>query len=92
MTFNTYYPDDQLATVEVDPSPVMSATAPLVESYSYDIIGQQTGFEDFDGRVQSSSYDGAGRVTQSTSSYQSTPTITTTDGYDPDGNFIEARY
>jgi len=94
IAYDTYDAADRLIGVEIAPTPLTksgSTTHARYESYGYDGAGNTTSFVDADGRTTIAQYDGADRIVQgvSTSSDVSgTTVITTTKGYDPDGNSV----
>ncbi len=87
-TVDTYDLADQLVTSETDGAPVLSATHQNQTTYRYDAAGNQVETVDPDGRDTTTSYDGDNRVAQSVA-VTSTGTLTTTLGYDPDGNTLQ---
>ncbi len=90
-TVNTYDLADQLVTSESDGTPVQTATHQTQSVYKYDLAGNGIETIDPDGRDTVTSYDGDGRTTQSvatTPGVTGTTTLTTTLGYDPDGNTL----
>ncbi len=93
VTYNTYDLADQLTTVEIDPAAVGKGGGGQLkyESYSYDRAGNATTRTDADNRSHTSTLDGDDQTTQSTDT-TSAPgglsVITTTLGYDPDGNTV----
>jgi len=87
-TVDTYDLADDLVTVETDGAPVLSATHQDQTTYRYDAAGNQVETIDPDGRDTTISYDGDNRVAQSVA-VTSTGTLTTTLGYDPDGNTLQ---
>jgi len=92
VTYNTYDLVDQLLGVEIDPATVNGATGNTYESYSYDNAGNVTESFDADKRDHKATLiDGDNRVLQSvdtTYGVTGTTTITTTQGFDPDGNAL----
>ncbi len=92
VVYNVYDAADRLTTVEIDPAPLtkgQAATHPSYEAYGYDAAGNQTVAQDADNRATTTQYDGDNRATQSVAASTAptgTTTITTTMGYDPDGN------
>jgi len=83
-----------LTNVEIDPgllTKAQAATHPSYEAYGYDAVGNQTVAVDADNRLTTSQYDGDNRAVQSVAASTAptgTTTITTTTGYDPDGNSV----
>jgi len=92
VTYNTYDLADQLLGVEIDPAAVSSATGATYTSDSYDNAGNLTESFDADKRDHKATViDGDSRVLQrvdTTYGVTGTTTITTTQGFDPDGNAL----
>jgi len=92
VTYNTYDLVDQLLGVEIDPAVVTSATGNTYTSDSYDHAGNVSESFDADKRDHKATLiDGDNRVLQSvdtTYGVTGTTTITTTQGFDPDGNAL----
>src|SRR5579883_615619 len=85
-----YDPADQLSATTLFPGLLLnpvSAGAPRFLSYAYDAAGNQYRQTDADGRVQARSVDGDNRTTQ-TMVVPVTTILTTTQGFDPDGNTL----
>ena len=90
-TVDTYDLADQLVTSETDSAPVQSATHQQQTTYRYDAAGNTVETVDPDGRDAVTSYDGANRSiaeVSTTPGVTGTTTMTTTLGYDPDGNTL----
>ncbi len=69
----------------------MAATHPSYEAYGYDAAGNQTVAVDADNRMATTQYDGDNRMVQSVAASAAptgTTTITTTTGYNPNGNSV----
>jgi len=94
VVYNAYDAADRLTNVEIDPAlltKAQAATHPSYEAYGYDAAGNQTVAVDADNRLTTSQYDGDNRAVQSVAASTAptgTTTITTTTGYDPDGNTL----
>jgi len=94
VVYNEYDAADRLTNVEIDPgllTKAQAATHPSYEAYGYDAAGNQTVSVDADNRVTTNQYDGDNRAVQSVAASTAptgTTTITTTTGYDPDGNSV----
>jgi len=94
--YDIYNQADHLTNVEIDAALIMksgAATHPKYESYGYDAAGNVTTFTDSDGRIATTQYDGDGRIAQgvsTTSGASGMTVITTSVGYDPNGNTINA--
>jgi YD repeat-containing protein len=71
----------------VDPQTVLAATHQTQSTVGYDAAGNQTRATDYGGDTTTTNYDGDNRVVQSVA-VSSTSTITSTPGYDPDGNTL----
>src|SRR5581483_11275763 len=71
----------------VFPSQASSASGPTFENYDYDAAGDLVLTTDADGRTLQTFYDGDTRVVQ-TLAIAAATTITTTTGYDLDGNTV----
>ncbi len=87
-TMDTYDLADQRVTSETDGAPVLSATHQDQTTYRYDSAGNAVEIVDPDGRDTTTSYDGDNRVARSVA-VTSTGTLTTSVGYDPDGNTLQ---
>jgi len=91
-TYNTYDLVDQLLGVEIDPAAVTGATGNTYTSDSYDHAGNVVESFDADKRDHKATLiDGDNRVLQrvdTTYGVTGTTTITTTQGFDPDGNAL----
>jgi len=87
-TMDTYDLADQRVTSETDGAPVLSATHQDQTTYRYDAAGNAVEIVDPDGRDTTTSYDGDNRVARSVA-VTSTGTLTTSVGYDPDGNTLQ---
>jgi len=94
--YDIYNQADHLTNVEIDAALIMksgAATHPKYESYGYDAAGNVTTFTDSDGRIATTQYDGDGRIAQgvsTTSGASGMTVITTSVGYAPNGNTINA--
>jgi len=92
VTYNTYDLVAQLLGVEIDPAAVNSATGTTYASDSYDHAGNVSESFDADKRDHKATViDGDNRVLQSvdtTYGVTGTTTLTTTQGFDPDGNAL----
>jgi RHS repeat-associated protein len=96
VVYNEYDAADRLTNVEIDPGPTpltkaQAATHPSYKAFSYDAAGNQVQYTDADNRTTTTQYDGASRVVQNVAVSvppAGTTTITTTMGYDPDGNVV----
>jgi len=96
VVYNVYDAADRLTTVEIDPGPApltkgQAAMHPRYEAYGYDRAGNQTVSVDADNRTDTTQYDGDNRAVQDVAASAAptgTTTITTTLGYDPDGNTL----
>ncbi len=92
VTYRTYDYADQPRAVTVYPSgalaPVTNAPPAASQTFSLDPAGHLTDQLDFNQRDHAYTLDGAGRTTQRVDSYsgQTLTAITTTVGYDPNGN------
>jgi len=92
VTYRTYDYADQPRAVTVYPSgalaPVTNAPPAASQTFALDPAGHLTDQLDFTQRDHSYTLDGAGRTTQRVDSYsgQTLTAITTTVGYDPNGN------
>jgi len=87
-TVNTYDLADDLVTSETDGAPVLTATHQDQTTYRYDAAGNQVETRAPDGRDTTTTYDADNRVLQSVG-ITGTSTLTTTLGYDPDGNTLQ---
>ena len=97
VVYTVYDAADQLRQVEIDPgaggplTKQQAATHAAYEAYAYDQAGNQTFAQDADTRATTTQYDGDNRAVQSVAASTAptgTTTITTTLGYDPDGNTL----
>jgi len=94
VVYNLYDAADRVTNVEIDPAPLtkaQAATHPSYEAYGYDAAGNQTVSVDADNRMATTQYDGDNRMVQSVAMSApptGTTTITTTMGYDPNGNSV----
>lgn len=96
VVYNLYDAADRLTNVEIDPGPTaltkaQATTHPSYKAYSYDAAGNQVQYTDADNRTTTTQYDGASRAVQSVAVSvppAGTTTITTTLGYDPNGNVV----
>jgi len=98
VTDNTYYPTDDLYTVQVYPAPVGKGGTPglpLVDTYTYDAAGNQITHLDPDNRTDTTTPDAANRTVLDVATVPgpggtaATGTvITTTNTFDPDGNTV----
>jgi len=94
VVYDEYDAADRLTNVEIDPgllTKAQAATHPSYEAYGYDAAGNQTVSVDADNRVATTQYDGDNRAVQDVAASAAptgTTTITTTTGYDPDGNTL----
>jgi len=92
VTYRTYDYADQPRAVTVYPSgalaPVSTPPPAASQTFALDPAGHLTDQLDFNQRDHAYTLDGAGRVTQRVDSYsgQTLTAITTTVGYDPNGN------
>ncbi len=90
-TVDTYDLADQLITSETDGAPVLSATHQDQTTYRYDAAGNQIETRDPEGRDTATTYDGDSRAmseVSTTPGVAGTTTMTTTTGYDPNGNTL----
>ena len=85
VTVSSYDAADRAVALRLDPTP--GVTGPQ-ESYGYDATGNMTRTVDMDGRVSTATYDGDSRLLSSVSITGTTTTVSTTSGYDPNGNTI----
>ncbi len=96
VVYDAYDAADRLANVEIDAAPISksgAATHAKYESYSYDAAGNVAVFADSDNRTIIAQYDGSNRIVQgvaTSSDVMGTTAITTTIGYDPNGNTVNA--
>ncbi len=79
---------DRPTSTEIDTAVVDAPTKQTVETQTYDAAGNVNSRIDFDGRTHLAQYDADNRAVQSTDYYSFTATLTTTTGYDPDGNTL----
>jgi len=89
VTLSTYDRADRALSVQLVPTG--GSTSGPQETYSYDASGNMTRAVDMDGRTSSMAYDGDARLTQGVdvvTAPTGTTTITTTPGYDPNGNAL----
>ncbi len=90
-TYNTYDLADQLGEQVLYPHPVGApgANDAAYSAYSYDGAGNVTVSSDADGRSTATTLDGDNRTVGDTSvTADGATVITTTTGYDPDGNTL----
>jgi len=90
-TVNTYDLADDLVTSETDGAPVLTATHQNQTTYRYDAAGNAVETRDPDGRDTVTTFDGDSRAVaevSTTPGVTGTITMTTTTGYDPDGNTL----
>ena len=91
VSVNTYDLAGELVTSEADGAPVLSATHQSQTTYRYDAAGNGVETIDPDGRDTTTTYDADNRATSSvaaTPGVTGTTMLTTTLGYDPDGNTL----
>jgi len=94
VTYNVYDAADRLTTVEIDAALLTkagAATHARYESYAYDAAGNVAQSTDADNLTTTNQYDGDNRVVRSVDTAtdsSGTTTITTSSGYDPNGNTV----
>jgi RHS repeat-associated protein len=91
VTYASHDLADQQTALEIDPAPVNAATGATQETASYDTAGNRNARVDFDTRDHATTFDADNRAAQSTDSLANqagSTTITTTAGFDPDGNVL----
>jgi RHS repeat-associated protein len=91
VTYASHDLADQRAALEIDPAPVADATGSTQQTAAFDNAGNRSASVDFDNREHATTFDGDNRAVQSADSLSNqsgTTTITTTEGFDPDGNVL----
>jgi len=87
-SFSGYDPAGQLVSEELDPGAPNTPAGTHAESFSYDAAGNRTGSTDFRGGTTQLTFDGDSRQTGQLDSMAGTSPITSTAGFDPDGNLV----
>jgi len=87
-TFSGYDLADQSVNQELDPGAPNSPTGAHRETFAYDPAGNRIGRTDFRGGITQNTLDGDSRQTSRVDSYSSLPVVTTSAGFDPDGNLV----
>ncbi|MGH2411062.1 MAG: hypothetical protein ACRDGS_11925, partial [Chloroflexota bacterium] len=75
-----------LVSQELDPGAPNTPTGAHSESFAYDAAGNRIGSTDFRGGITQMTVDGDNRQTGQLDSYTGTTPISSTAGFDPDGN------